>query len=182
MRILVVSCVYPPEPVVSAQTSADLVSYLHAMNDSVTVLAPFPSRPAGQGYLGYKRRPYRVEHTQLDSKTIRCFSFFSKRLTFLSRFSENISFGITQRDSRVVLAKTRRALCQYMADICYRHHFPGGKTAWRSRWFSVFKMFTLSRSMLKGEYFKTWWSKLMLSMDGIIARGVNEVIVIVLIC
>ena len=52
MYALIVSAVFPPEPVVSAQTSAQIVDALVRRQHQVTVIAPFPSKPAGKLYQG----------------------------------------------------------------------------------------------------------------------------------
>lgn len=49
-NIILVSAVYPPEPVVSAQMSLDLANHLAHRGARVTVLCPFPSRPIGADY------------------------------------------------------------------------------------------------------------------------------------
>ena len=43
-KILIISCVFPPEPVVSAQMSLDIAEALSKNND-VTVISPRPTRP-----------------------------------------------------------------------------------------------------------------------------------------
>jgi hypothetical protein len=46
LKVVVISAVFPPEPVVSATLSADLAREL-AKKNNVTVLSPMPSRPLG---------------------------------------------------------------------------------------------------------------------------------------
>ena len=46
MNILIISAVFPPEPVVSANLSRDLAEEL-SKNNQVTVLCPKPTRPNG---------------------------------------------------------------------------------------------------------------------------------------
>jgi glycosyltransferase involved in cell wall biosynthesis len=45
--VLIISCVFPPEPVVSANISFDLALALKKENHQVTVIAPLPTRPHG---------------------------------------------------------------------------------------------------------------------------------------
>lgn len=45
--ILIISCVFPPEPVVSARLSDDIFQGLHNKGNSVRVLHPKPTRPKG---------------------------------------------------------------------------------------------------------------------------------------
>jgi len=95
MRILIVTCVYPPEPVISAQTSAQIAEEMAGLGHQVKVLAPFPSRPMGQMYPQYKRGLLQSEICPQGYEIVRCFSFFSSVSSLLSRFLENISFGLS---------------------------------------------------------------------------------------
>jgi colanic acid biosynthesis glycosyl transferase WcaI len=94
VKVTVVSCVYPPEPVVSARTSADIVAALEAGGQSATVICPFPSRPQGRIYDGFKRR-WHERSVSNGSVMIRCASFISARSVLVSRFLENLTFGIS---------------------------------------------------------------------------------------
>jgi len=94
MKVLIVSCVFPPEPVVSSQTSADIVHGLIERGAQVSVIAPFPNRPAGKLYAGYSRRLYQQDRF-VSFKLLRCFSTLSSTSRLLSRLLENLSFGLT---------------------------------------------------------------------------------------
>jgi colanic acid biosynthesis glycosyl transferase WcaI len=93
MKCLIVSAVFPPEPVVTAQTSFQIAEELVHQGHQVTVLAPFPSRPDGELFKGYSRSLYRKEN--MGFPVIRCFSFLSRKSTMGSRLAENIGFAIT---------------------------------------------------------------------------------------
>lgn len=95
MRCLVVSCVFSPEPVVSARTSTELAAKLVELGHDVTVIAPFPSRPGGKLHADYKRALYRRERSEAGYHLIRCWSTLSQESSMASRFLENLSFGIT---------------------------------------------------------------------------------------
>jgi colanic acid biosynthesis glycosyl transferase WcaI len=95
MKIFIVSCVFPPELVVSSQTSADIAEALSRKGHEVTVVAPFPSRPGGKIIGSYRRKLYARERSQEGYELVRCFSLFSARSSMVSRFLENISFGLT---------------------------------------------------------------------------------------
>ena len=94
MRVFVVSCVFPPEPIVSSQTSEQIAQELASQGHDVTVITTFPNRPAGKIYPGYSRRLIYRQYDGAGYRIVRCFSFFSKRSRMLSRFLENISFGL----------------------------------------------------------------------------------------
>lgn len=94
MKILIVTAVYPPEPVVSAHTSADLAGMLLEKGHQVTVFAPYPSRPSGIPYPGYSRRLYDSE-TLVGVDVIRCLTTLSTESSLVSRLWENLTFGLT---------------------------------------------------------------------------------------
>ena len=95
MKACIVSCVFPPEPVVSAQTSAQIAEELAGLGHRVTVLAPLPSRPMGQDYSQYRLGLLQGDISLLGYEIVRCFSFFSSVSKLGSRFLENISFGLS---------------------------------------------------------------------------------------
>src|ERR1700722_14970892 len=93
MKVLIVSAVFPPETTVTAQTSFQIAGELFRRGHQVTVLAPFPSRPDGELFKGYRRSLYRTEN--MGFSVIRCFSFLSRKSTMGSRLLENMGFAIT---------------------------------------------------------------------------------------
>ena len=93
MNFLIVSAVFPPETMVTAHTSFQIADELLRQGHQVTVLAPFPSRPDGELFKGYKRTLYRREN--MGFSVIRCFSFLSRKSSMGSRLLENIGFAIT---------------------------------------------------------------------------------------
>ena len=95
MKTLIVSAIYPPEPVVSAQTSAQIVSALRANGHTVCVVTNFPNRPAGKLFPSVRRKFAQRESTPDGIEIIRCFSTLSPTSTLLSRMLENLSFGLT---------------------------------------------------------------------------------------
>lgn len=83
-NILIISCVFPPEPVVSAQLSYDIAIEL-AKNNNVTVLSPKPTRPQDfQFVTAYKEYPFK--HIVLPSYT-------HPKSEVLGRMKESYSFG-----------------------------------------------------------------------------------------
>jgi colanic acid biosynthesis glycosyl transferase WcaI len=93
MKIVLISCVFPPEPVVSSKTSFQLANALSDRGHEVIVICPFPSRPSGKAYDGFTRKFYKKDKVNDNLSIIRCFSIFSRSSSFYSRFIENISFG-----------------------------------------------------------------------------------------
>ena len=59
------------------------------------VLAPYPSRPKGRIFEGYKRALFYTSTVSPGYELTHCFGTFSPKSTMLSRLAENLSFGIT---------------------------------------------------------------------------------------
>lgn len=104
MNVGVVSCVFPPEPVVSSRTSADIASALHSAGHRVTVICPFPSRPEGKIFAGFRRR-WRTRSTSDGVEIIRCYSTTSPSSSLVSRFAENVSFGLSSMTALLGVAR-----------------------------------------------------------------------------
>ena len=85
-NVLIVSCVFPPEPIVSAMISFDISSKL-AEKNIVTVLSPRPTRPHGFIFENLTPIEYSFKHTLIDSYT-------HSSSSILGRFRESISFGL----------------------------------------------------------------------------------------
>ena len=86
MKVLVASCVFPPEPIVSARTSFDIANFLHSEGHSVQVICPKPHRNVCAFDEDHHDFPFAVD---------RLFSISSENSGFVSRFIENISFGLS---------------------------------------------------------------------------------------
>lgn len=95
MKIVLVSCVFPPEQGASAQMGAQTAEEMVRRGHSVHVYAPFPSHPKGRLFDGYKRTLYSTSTASNEYRLTNCFSTFSQSSTMISRFVENLSFGIT---------------------------------------------------------------------------------------
>lgn len=105
MNVDIVSCVFCPEPIVSARTSADLADRLAQNGHRVRVLAAFPNRPAGHVFEGYRRSLWSWDHSFSKFEVLRLFSFLSPKSGVVSRFLENISFGLTSAMAVLFLDK-----------------------------------------------------------------------------
>lgn len=82
--ILIVSAVYPPEPVVSATLSSDLNHALRDKGYAVKVLHPKPTRPKG----------FKFDNLHLsDEKEMVVDSYTCPQSSLLGRFKESNSFG-----------------------------------------------------------------------------------------
>lgn len=85
MIILIVSSVFPPEPVVSAMMSYDIAMRLCALGNKVVVVTPSPSRPLNYVFKEEKK-VFPFEHIVLDSYTY-------PESHIIGRTRESISFG-----------------------------------------------------------------------------------------
>lgn len=85
-NILIITAVFPPEPVVSAQLSFDIAKEL-ANNNSVTVLSPKPTRPHNFNFDETINNEYKFSHKVVNS-------FTCPQSNILGRFYESYSFGI----------------------------------------------------------------------------------------
>ncbi len=84
-KILIISAVFPPEPVVSAQISYDLAENL-CKHHEVTVLCPKPTRPFGYSFKN-------ANNIKFNYKVIRLSSFTYPESKIIGRMKESKSFG-----------------------------------------------------------------------------------------
>jgi glycosyltransferase involved in cell wall biosynthesis len=112
--ILIVSAVFPPEPVVSAFLSYDLALLL-AEKYEVKVLTPRPTRPGGVNYDNHQPLINGVEQIVLNS-------FTCPQSRLIGRMRESLSFGLHasayiknhSSDIQVVYMNTWPLLAQYI--------------------------------------------------------------------
>lgn len=95
MRITFVVAVYPPESEPAAVMAGQLVRSLGRAGHVVTVVCPFPNRPTGRIYGGYRRRLWSHE-TNGTATMLRVWTWFigARRRTF-DRLLENVSLGVS---------------------------------------------------------------------------------------
>jgi putative colanic acid biosynthesis glycosyltransferase WcaI len=174
----IVSVVFPPEPVVSARTSFDVARGLVERGYDVTVVAPFPNRPAGRVYAGHRRRLLRRERSDEGFTIVRCFSFLSRKSSIPSRLAENISFGIT---SSMALLRMPRP------DVLYMNSWPifaSALTTLAARFRRIPVIVSVQdvypESLLSQERggVTRWLSRLILAIDRFVVRKAAAVILI----
>ena len=105
MDVIIVSCVFQPEPIISAKSSSSLVIELTRRKHNVKVITNFPNRPAGKIYPGYHRHLYNKENNGDGLDILRCYSTLSSKSTLFSRLMENITFGITSSTAVLISKK-----------------------------------------------------------------------------
>lgn len=110
--ILIVTALFPPEPLVSANLSFDIANQLSKNND-VVVISPKPSRPVGMSFSNNDN--YSFKHIILESYT-------HPKSELLGRFRESYSFGkkvqkyveINHKNIKVIYANTWPIFAQFL--------------------------------------------------------------------
>ena len=95
MKILIVNCVFDPEPVVSAQISKSLTEKLVELKHNVVVISPYPSRPSGYSFEGkfkYSKKITEAVNTPY-LKVLKLPSFVFSKSNPIGRLFEGVSFG-----------------------------------------------------------------------------------------
>lgn len=120
---LIVSAVYPPEPVVSARLSEDIYISIKSRGLQARVLHPRPSRPSGYAFSSVERGEDEIIPD----------SFVCAKSSLLGRFLESISFGIATykyiKNNHVgissIYANTWPLFSQYyLVKAAKRYHIP----------------------------------------------------------
>ena len=123
--ILIISAVFPPEPVVSAFLSYDLALSLAGKNE-VKVLTPRPTRPAGVKYDTTSIHEDGIEQIVLNS-------YVCPKSRLFGRMRESLSFGIFTRayikshhsSIKIIYMNTWPLLAQYLvARIAAKYQIP----------------------------------------------------------
>ncbi len=93
LRIAFITCVFPPETEPSAVMACQLARALRSHGHDVTTVVPFPNRPNGRLYPGY-RRSFRREERMDGVRVIRCANWLigPKRRPW-NRILENVAYG-----------------------------------------------------------------------------------------
>lgn len=105
-EVLIISCVFPPEPVVSANLSYDLADNLSKVA-RVTVISPKPTRPAGYNFKDAANIDFSAKF-----KHVLTASYTSPLSNFIGRIRESISFGLHCK--RYILSSDEKYVCIYM--------------------------------------------------------------------
>lgn len=92
MKIVLVSCVAPPEPVVAGRVNYDICEYLSSRGFNITLISPFPTRPLGK----FKKNQNKKNEISLVNDNfvhVKIKSYQSPEYNFLKRIYESFSFG-----------------------------------------------------------------------------------------
>lgn len=92
MKIVIVSCVAPPETVVAGRVNYDICEHLSNLGHKVTLITPFPSRPLGKFDIKQNKKNESIE-VNINFNHIKINSYKSPQFNFLKRIYESFSFG-----------------------------------------------------------------------------------------
>ena len=169
-KIFIVTALFPPEPVVSANLSYDIASHL-SKNNKVTVIAPYPTRPYGYKFIkkDLKYSSFRI---------IRVNSYTSPKSNLYGRFRESFSFGIA----------CKNLINQYHEeiDIIYMNSWPIFAQYFTIKTANKFKIPVINHIQdiypeslnVKLPYLPKFLNKILLHIDKIILEYSNEIIAI----
>ena len=123
MNVLVVSIVFPPEPVVSSKLSFDISEGLAEAGHNVTVVCPKPTRPFGYNFNKEETNLQNFKKVVLDSYTY-------PESDILGRMRESFSFGLhssrylikNHKNIDVVYANTWPVFAQLFIAIAAKRH------------------------------------------------------------
>lgn len=104
-KVVVVTALFPPEPVVSAKLSYDIASSL-SENEDVTVLCPKPSRPNGFSFDAIEKEDC------ANADIVRLDSYVHPASGFIGRLRENLSFG--KKAAEFIKANHSNISCIYV--------------------------------------------------------------------
>jgi glycosyltransferase involved in cell wall biosynthesis len=124
LKILIVTAVFSPEPVVSAKLSEDLAHEFSKTN-TVTVISPKPTRPLGFKFI---KKDITKTYTLINLKSYTC-----PESNVFGRFKESFSFGLACskyiRDNRdiidLIYMNSWPILAQYLTvQTAYKYNIP----------------------------------------------------------
>jgi colanic acid biosynthesis glycosyl transferase WcaI len=96
MKITFICSVFPPEPAPSGVMAHQLAARLVGDGHDVRMVAPFPNRPQGIIYPGFRRRLRSRGGASEGYTLVRCANWFiGKRRLSINRILENITFGLS---------------------------------------------------------------------------------------
>lgn len=177
-KIYIISAVFPPEPLVSAKTSYSLAVELTLQKHLVRVITNFPNRPASKLFDGYRRSLYSVKIDPGGFRLVRCFSLLSIESSILSRWLENISFGLTSSLALVFSPKPDVVYCNTWPIFATGLICLVSKIRRIPLVLSIQDMYPESLVVQKRLKSDQWLFKLLLSIDKWISYQAEEIIVI----
>jgi glycosyltransferase involved in cell wall biosynthesis len=169
MKIIIISAVFTPEPLVTAKISNDLADYL-SNKDEVIVLAPNPSRPLGTKY---SKKTLFTNFTLINLN-----SFIYPKGAILGRLAESFSFGwecykylIKTNAVNLVYMNTWPIFAQLFVSIaCLNKKIP--------YYFHIQDIYPESFTNKLPKYFKIFINTIFIKIDRFIIKKSTKTIVV----
>lgn len=96
MKIMFICAIFPPEPAPAGIMARKLAARLVQAGHTVTMIVPFPNRPGGVLYPGFRRRMISRTVSEEGYTVVRCANWLiGARRRPLDRILENITFGMS---------------------------------------------------------------------------------------
>lgn len=96
MKITFICAVFPPEPAPAGVMAHQLATQLARDGHDVTMVVPFPNRPGGVTFPGFRRRLRSRTVTNVGYTLVRCANWLiGKRRRNVNRILENVTFGLS---------------------------------------------------------------------------------------
>src|SRR4051794_17088767 len=96
MKITFICAVFPPEPAPTGVMAQQLATRLVQDGHEVTMIVPFPNRPGGVLYPGFRRRLWSRSVSEHGYALVRCGTWLiGKKRKNIDRLLENITFGLS---------------------------------------------------------------------------------------
>ena len=96
MRITFICAVFPPEPAPAGVMAQQLANRLVQDGHNVTMVVPFPNRPEGIVYPGFRRQLRSRSVSDQGYTVVRCANWLiGKERRTIDRLLENITFGLS---------------------------------------------------------------------------------------
>ena len=96
MKITFICAIFPPEPAPAGMMARQLAARLVQAGHTVTMIVPFPNRPAGVVYPGYRRSLMSRTVSEEGFTIVRCPNWLiGAQRRPLDRILENITFGMS---------------------------------------------------------------------------------------
>lgn len=170
-NILIASCVFPPEPVVSATISFDLANSL-AVNNKVTVISPKSTRP-----FGYDFETVLVDKKS-DFKHVVVNSYTNPKSKILNRFYESYSLG--KHIVEYIKANKHKIDCVYINSWPLASQYLIIKACKKLNIESVLHIQDIYPETLinKLPVFKSFFHSLLLPIDKYTLKNANKIVTI----
>lgn len=93
MKIIIVSCVAPPETSVAGKINWDIAEYFSNLDNEIILISPYPSRPIGK-FNSFNNNEIFIRNIKKNFTHIYINSFVYPKYSLLHRMYESFDFGL----------------------------------------------------------------------------------------